>query len=100
MIPTDWGRAWSTRPVFNPWGLGNQRAWSPDAKRQLEKYKFNLPDEAFLNVDGTEEHVFGPEGKAADDNGYESEEGADTEDEVDEDKAMHHDTFDTTAFKA
>ena len=59
-----------------------------------------MPDETFLNVDGTEEHVFGPEGKAADDNGYESEEGAETEDEVDEDKAMHHDTFDTTTFKA
>ena len=71
VIPTDWGRVWSTRPVFNPWGLGNQRAWSPDVKRQLEEYTFNLTDETFLNVDGTEEHVFGPEGKAADVNGYE-----------------------------
>ena len=53
-----------------------------------------------LGLDDTEEHVFGPEGEAVDVNGYESEEGAETEDEVDEDKAMHHDTFDTTTFKA
>ena len=36
---------------------------------------FNLPDKKFLDVAGTEKEVFGPEGRAADTTGYESEEG-------------------------
>ncbi len=40
--------------------------WTDDAKSQLEEYTSSLPDEKFLQVEGTEIAVFGPGGNAAD----------------------------------
>ena len=54
----------------------------------IEEYGFNLPGNKFLQVQGTEMEVFGPEGRAADTTGYESEEGQGTEAEIDEDRRV------------
>ena len=54
----------------------------------IEEYGFELPDHKFLQVQGTEMEVFGPEGRAADATGYESEEGQNTETEIDEDRRV------------
>ena len=35
-----------------------------------EEYTFNIPDKKFIEVEGTEMQIFGPEGKAADLQGY------------------------------
>ena len=48
-------------------------------------HTFNIPDKKFLDVEGTEFQVFGQEGKAADVQGYESDDGPSSGDEVDED---------------
>ena len=78
----------------------NRLDWAPDVKKQLEEYTFNFPAETFLDGEGTEKQVFGPGGRAADATGYESEDGPNTENEIDEDRRRHHETIETTTFKA
>ena len=46
-----------------------------------EEYTFNIPDKKFREVEGTEMRIFGPDGKAADAQGYESDDGPPSGDE-------------------
>ena len=55
-----------------------------------EEYTFNIPDKKFREAEGTEMRIFGPEGKAADDQGYESDDGPSSGDEVDEGRLGRH----------
>ena len=55
-----------------------------------EEYTFNIPGKKFREVEGTEMRIFGPEGKAADVQGYESDDGPSSGDEVDEGRLGRH----------
>ena len=55
-----------------------------------EEYTFNMPDKKFREVEGTEMRTFGPEGKAADVQGYESDDGPSIGDEADEGRLGRH----------
>ena len=55
-----------------------------------EEYTFNIPDKKFREVEGIEMRTFGPEGKAADDQGHESDDGPSIGDEADEGRLMRH----------
>ena len=71
---------------FNEFLVGNIECVLNDTC--VTQYTFNIPDKKFIEVEGTEMQIFGPEGKAADVQGYESDDGPSSGGEVDEDSFM------------